>query len=122
MIAASCPVLPRDTPLNALEDQDVVVHVPRSAEGTEINHFALYSRSDNVRVTSKVYCTRDFTVLSVYPIGDCVLGRQFDMLLLLSSISTGGGKLYVWTSLYFITRNKRLGFFHLLTDLRSNNT
>ena len=37
------------TSLPAFSDQDVVVHVPPEAEGTEISHFALYCRSNNVR-------------------------------------------------------------------------
>lgn len=36
-----------------MEDQDVVVNIPADAEGTEIDHLALYSIRDNVRVTPR---------------------------------------------------------------------
>lgn len=37
------------TRLPAFSDQDVLVHIPVDAEGTEVGHLALYCRSNNVR-------------------------------------------------------------------------
>ena len=44
----------RVTSLPAFLDQDVVVHIPEDAEGTEINHLALYCRSNNVSMVQTV--------------------------------------------------------------------